>query len=185
MVPEWLQGTKKKPFGITLECVLGMFDMFFDITFCARCNAFVQGCGGLNSYFRWKIVSSLFYSIVFWHVLLRLCLLCRRGRGRAARRSRRPQELPGHAKKSSPFLLHLCLPVLCAQQLWSIFSYSDLALNALPVHLMKFSMVLWERLWGYLGGFWGAFRLFWVHLGLMLSTFRGPVRVLKMHVLHW
>ena len=51
MVPEWLQGSKKEPFGVTLGCVLGMFRMHFGPNICAKCNAFGQACSGLNSYF--------------------------------------------------------------------------------------------------------------------------------------
>ena len=42
---------------------------------------------------------------------------CRHGRGRAARRSRRPLELLGHANARSLFLLHPCLLILCMQDL--------------------------------------------------------------------
>ena len=34
MVREWLKGTKKEPFGVTLGCVSGMFRMHFGANIC-------------------------------------------------------------------------------------------------------------------------------------------------------
>ena len=64
-----------------------------------------------------------YYSLTrFFHVFFMcLSLLCRRGRGCAARRGRRPLQLLGHANTRSSFLLHLCLLILRMQELWNFF----------------------------------------------------------------
>ena len=111
-----------------------------------------------------------------------LSLLCGRGRGCAARRGRRPLELLGHANTRSSFLLHLCLPILLMQELWSSSFKNAPALNALPVHLLRqvyFLMILdsflmlvvcsfFGRSWM---GFWGPSGRFWSHLGGILESF--------------
>ena len=107
-----------------------------------------------------------------------LCLLCRRGRGRAARRDRRPQELLGHANTRLSFLLHLsACPV--SPTVVKHFFHKALALNALPVHLLRqvyffvflsflFRVCFLFVWWKVLEGSFGARR---VLFGSILETF--------------
>ena len=109
----------------------------FGIIFCAKCNGFVQGFGGLNSCFLLKIVSSLFYCIVFCYVLLCSCYsvdVVEVAPPGAAEDHRSCSDM---RTKDHPFCctcVCLCrVPNSCE----TFFFYGDLALNALPVHLLR------------------------------------------------
>ena len=51
MVPRWLPGSEKEPFGVTLACLFEVFSGVFCVIVYATCNVFVQACGDLRSYF--------------------------------------------------------------------------------------------------------------------------------------
>ena len=68
--------------------------MMFD----TKCNVFFLDCGDFRPYFLIKDCKCYFFTGFVNVFLICVSLLCRRGRGRAARRGRRPLELLGHAK---------------------------------------------------------------------------------------
>ena len=109
MVPEWLQGSKKEPFGVTLGCVLVLFWYVFCVTFQCLCSR----CGDFSSYFLLQIVTRCSYYILIccvFNVYTYSVDMVEVAPGR-------PQELLGYANIRSSFLLHLCLLVLSGQQL--------------------------------------------------------------------
>ena len=64
MVPEWLQGSKKEPFWVTLGCVFGLFCYVFCVTFQCLCSR----CGDFSSYFLLQIVTRCSYYILICYV---------------------------------------------------------------------------------------------------------------------
>ena len=133
MVPRWLPGSKKEPFWVTLGCLFGVFWSVISM-FYIKCKVFFQDCGEFSLDF---LIKDFCIYIFFTCFFMCLSLLCGHGRGCAARRGRRPLELLGHANTRSSFLLHLCLPILLMQELWSSSFKNAPALNALPVHLLR------------------------------------------------
>ena len=151
--------------------------------FYIKYKVFFQDCGEFRLYF---LIKDCFIYIVFYMFFMCLSLLCGRGRGCAARRGRRPLELLGHANTRSSFLLHLCLPILLMQELWSSSFKNAPALNALPVHLLRqvyfllifesfldvsFLFVFWKVLQGSLGALGSILESFGGHVEVILVTF--------------
>ena len=69
----------------------------------ATCNVFFQACGDFRSCFLIKDRKYNSFTRFFDVFFMCLSLLCRRGRGRAARQGSRPLELLGHASTKSSF----------------------------------------------------------------------------------
>ena len=123
-----------------------------------------------------------YYSFIqlFYVFFICLSLLCRCGR--AARRGRRPLELLGHANTRSSFLLHLCLPILLMQELWSSSFKNAPALNALPVHLLRqvYFLLIFEFFLdvSFLFVFWKVLEWSLGALGSILESFGGHFEVI-------
>ena len=184
MVPRWFPGYKKEPFGVTLGVFLKYFDVFW--VFYTTCIVFVQACVDFRFFVLIKDCNYNSFTLFSDMFFICLSLLCRRGRGRAARRGWRPLELLGHASTRSSFLLHPCLLCLWMQQLWNNCFYNALALNALPVPLLRqvyflvclslfFSCWFSVRFRGVLEATFGVRRVLWVsfgtHFGVIFVTF--------------
>ena len=183
MVPRWLPGSEKEPFGVTLGC---LFEVFFVWLFMQHVMSFFKLVVTWGLIFLIKDCQYNAFTQFFYDIVLFICLslLCWRGRGRAARQGSRPLELLGHASTKSSFASVSAQLVNAAvvKQLFLQCSSLERASRSLAktglffVFFSFFFLCFFSvRFLGVLEGTFGVRRVLWVsfgtHFGVIFVTF--------------